>query len=176
MQARRGIAFHTVMEHIDFSETVDDFHIKLTAQKLYEQGYLDEEEFSSIDEKKLSLFFKSDLYKMVKDAKEVHREVMFAIKEKASDLGIAKSDEKVLIQGVIDLCLFYDDGIFIVDYKTDKNITPSDAAKRYRVQLICYAMAVKKLFGKSAKKAYLYLFENGEFGEVDLTENLEEKL
>ena len=174
--AKRGIAFHTVMEHIDFSETVDDFHIKLTAQKLYEQGYLDEEELGSIDEKKLSLFFKSDLYKMVKDAKEVHREVMFAIKEKASDLGIAKSDAKVLIQGVIDLCLVYDDGIFIVDYKTDKNITPSDAAKRYRVQLICYAMAVKKLFGKSAKKAYLYLFENGEFGEVDLTENLEEKL
>ena len=168
--AKRGIAFHMVMEHIDFSKTADSLFIKKTAENLYAKGFLDEDELNSLDIEKIGLFFKSDLYNLVKNAKEVHREVMFAIKETAKDLGLAESDAKVLIQGVIDLCLVYDDEIIIVDYKTDRNITPDEAAKRYRVQLICYAMAVKKLFAKSAKSAFLYLFESGEFAQVNLEE------
>ena len=95
---------------------------------------------------------------------------MFTIKEKAKRLGVANSESPVLVQGVIDLVLIDGEEITIIDYKTDRNLSPVDASQKYRVQLVCYNMAVEKLFGKRAKHAYIYLFDTGKTASISLDE------
>lgn len=168
--AERGTALHTFMEHADFSGDISENGLLNQANVLYKKGFLTENEKNCLDILKLQEFFKSDLFKKIRSSKEIKREVMFAVKEKAKRLGIANSDSPVLVQGVIDLVLINDDEITIIDYKTDKNLSPEDATQKYRVQLVCYNMAVEKLFGKKAKHAYIYLFDTGKTAFVSLDE------
>ncbi len=57
-----------------------------------------------------------------------------------------------------------EDGLVIVDYKTDstKEQTPDDIAKKYQAQIQLYAEALSKGTGKEVKEAVLYLFSSDE--------------
>lgn len=66
-----------------------------------------------------------------------------------------------MLQGIID-CFFYeDDGIVLVDYKTDRVKSEADIAKikdRYAPQLALYAAAIEQITGRKVKQKNLYLF------------------
>ena len=73
----------------------------------------------------------------------------------------ADSDEPVLIQGEIDAYFEEDDGIVIVDYKTDRvseTTGESELCKRYERQLQLYADAVAAGTGKKIKEVLIYSF------------------
>lgn len=59
-----------------------------------------------------------------------------------------QSEELVLVQGIIDAWFEEDDGIVIVDYKTDRVRTMQMLAGRCHIQLEAYAKAVARLTGK----------------------------
>ena len=62
-------------------------------------------------------YLNSELYKELKEAKEVYKEAPFFM-----DVPYENTDEKVLVQGIIDL--YYidkNDEVILVDYKTDKS-------------------------------------------------------
>lgn len=166
--AKLGTAYHTVMEHMDFSRDVSKTAVMKKTEELKNEGFITEEEQKNIDIDKISRFFTSDIFKRIRKVEKIEREVMFAIKEKACDLGIANSEAEVVVQGVIDLAAISENEVFILDYKTDRNITEAEAAEKYKIQLMCYGFAVKKLYKKEAKTAYIYLFETGKTAEVSL--------
>ena len=65
-----------------------------------------------------------------------------------------------MLRGIIDLYFEEDDGLVILDYKTDwvNDYNKNEIVKRYKKQLELYAEALSKLTGKKVKEKYLYLF------------------
>ena len=70
----------------------------------------------------------------------------------------ADSDELVLIQGIIDAWFEEDDGVVLVDYKTDRIQEGEEAVllDRYRLQMIYYGQALKQITGKPVKESVIY--------------------
>jgi ATP-dependent helicase/nuclease subunit A len=100
------------------------------------------------------------------DAKNIYREMPFEIEITAQEYDPSLSDEyeneKVVVQGIIDLYFENASGeITLVDYKTDRCSTNEEqlaVARRYKKQLELYEQAMEKILKKSVKDKYLYLF------------------
>ena len=73
------------------------------------------------------------------------------------DLGY-KSSEPVLIQGIIDAYFYEEDGIVVVDYKTDYVKQGEELLEKYGRQLDYYETALEKLTGKKVKEKVIYSF------------------
>lgn len=72
--------------------------------------------------------------------------------------------EDLLVQGVIDLCFEEDEGLVLLDYKTDNVSKKGGAAvlkKRYGMQLDLYADALERASGKKVKEKLIYSFAIG---------------
>ena len=69
-------------------------------------------------------------------------------------------DEKIRLQGIIDCFFEEEDGIVLLDYKTDyvEEGNEEEIADRYRAQLKYYKDALEKITEKKVKESYLYLF------------------
>ena len=69
---------------------------------------------------------------------------------------------------MVDCALLEEDGITIVDFKTDR-IEEEDlpqAVERYRLQVETYREAMERIYEKPVKKCLLYFFRLGRFAEV----------
>ena len=68
--------------------------------------------------------------------------------------------ERILIQGVIDVYFEEEDGVVLMDYKTDR--VPWGKAgeelliRRYKTQLDYYQQAIEQITGKKVKDRILY--------------------
>ena len=67
----------------------------------------------------------------------------------------------VLLQGVADLVLLFEDHAEIVDYKTDRVTDGQELIDRYAGQLEMYARAMEKCFHRPVKEHILYSFALG---------------
>ena len=72
-------------------------------------------------------------------------------------------DTKILIQGVVDLILEFDDHIILVDYKYS-NSHINSLRERYKTQLYLYKMAIERAYHKPVKHSYIYSIKTGELG------------
>ena len=71
-------------------------------------------------------------------------------------------DDEILIQGVIDLYYEAEEGLVLVDYKTDKLDSKEEFVKRYRTQLDYYKKALETLTNKKVTKVVIYSFNMNE--------------
>ena len=69
-----------------------------------------------------------------------------------------KSGDLILVQGIIDVYFEEDDGLIVLDYKTDKIYDAKKLADRYRAQLDYYAKALTQMTGKPVKEKIIYSF------------------
>ncbi|MCF0141073.1 MAG: PD-(D/E)XK nuclease family protein, partial [Mogibacterium sp.] len=166
-----GIAYHRIMEQIDFAAvikddgSVDEAYIKSVAEDLLARKAIDENAYKDVELSNISAFFKVDLGKRaVKACREGKLK-----KEKPFTLVYEKDGQDVLVQGVAD-CVFEEDGeLVLVDYKSSflrKDKAREEEIARikseYAVQIAIYGEALKQGTGKVLKEAYLYLFLYGE--------------
>ena len=101
------------------------------------------------------------------NAKSVCREFKFSVLLPSEELpGVGISGEKVLLQGVMDMYFETEDGITIVDFKTDRRRPEDDVLERYATQLKVYRRALSEMTGKEAKRLVLYLVSLGECIEI----------
>lgn len=163
--AEIGIAYHTVLQKYDLTaptETKED--IKAQIDIIRSKGFLTEEEAAAVNPDKILKFFKSGTGKMLLSAKEVKREFMFGVAIPAKNfITTTKSEKQIMLQGVIDCLLIYDDSIVIIDYKTDRSFDAQDTVEKYRIQLDCYKYAAEVIFKKPVIRKILYMFE-GDMG------------
>ncbi len=68
------------------------------------------------------------------------------------------ADETVLVQGVIDVFFYENDGIVLADYKTDMVDSDEELIARYKAQLDYYQLALEQITGQRVKERYLYSF------------------
>ena len=71
-----------------------------------------------------------------------------------------------MVQGIIDLYYETEEGIVIVDYKSDRLHNANEFVERYAKQLEYYKKALEKITDKKVLKSYIYSFRLGETIEV----------
>ena len=90
---------------------------------------------------------------------QLFREQPFVLGIPASSMDSAfPKEETVLIQGIIDVFFEEEDGLVLMDYKTDRVSDEKELAERYRVQLDYYEQALFRLTGKRVKQRLIYSF------------------
>ncbi|MBC5629858.1 helicase-exonuclease AddAB subunit AddA [Clostridium sp. NSJ-6] len=167
--AERGTIMHYVMQKLNLSRVNSISEIKAQIEEMVLDKSLTEQEASTIWFKKIYKFYTSDLGKRVLKAFNnndlVRREFPFFTEISSLQLGenLEKEiyeDEKVRLQGIIDLFFQEDEDIVLVDYKTDyvEEGNEEEIIDRYRTQLTYYKEALEKVTGKKVKESYLYLF------------------
>ncbi len=72
-------------------------------------------------------------------------------------------DTKILVQGVVDLILEFDDHIILVDYKYS-SLPIKSLCKKYSTQLMLYKMAIERAYKKPVTHSYIYSIKTGELG------------
>ena len=74
---------------------------------------------------------------------------------------VYKEDKELIhVDGIIDLFFEENDGIVLLDYKTDhiENGNVQPMTDRYKIQLDLYAKAIERSTGKKVKEKLLWLF------------------
>jgi len=155
-----GNAIHAAMQYIDFSACTSVESIQQEIERLSKEMLISPEQASVVDCEKLFRFFDSTLGKQLRDSKQVLREFKFSILDDAGKYFPSSSGEEVLLQGVVDCAVIEDDGITVLDFKTDKvtDETLSSVVEKYRGQVAVYTDALTRIYQKPIKSAYLYFF------------------
>ncbi len=157
--AQKGTATHKVMQFINMSAKPC---VKSEIERLCEFGFISDSEADAIDVGVIEKFFESNLFSRILNSKGYKREMRFMTEMKASRLddtltGIA-ANTPVIIQGAVDLVFEEEDGIIIVDFKTDRTDNPATLKDTYAEQLNIYAKACEKIYNKPIKQKILYSF------------------
>lgn len=158
-----GTLYHTVLENMPLETTVLELNNYLLS--LVEKGKILKEEYHLLDILKLNHFIHSDIANRMRLAEEkgkLYKEKQFVMGLKAKEVNqLLTSDEIILVQGVIDVYFEEEDGIVLLDYKTDGvtgNYGEEILKKRYGVQLKFYEKALVQLTQKPVKEKIIYSF------------------
>ncbi len=163
--AERGTIIHKVMRHLDFGAK-DYKAIEEQLVKMELKGLLTEEERKAVYIPSLLNFCKSGLAERIRKSSLVKRETPFILSLDAREIykGL-NSEEEIFIQGIIDCFFEEEDGIVLVDYKTDFILNKDNPEKeiekimdKYRVQINIYTKAIEEITGLKVKEKCLYLF------------------
>lgn len=151
--AALGTVYHTVMaNYIIGKDAVSEL------ERMESEGIISSQEKEAIKPEWIEGFFRSDIGKRMAKAKSVHRETPFEMEIDSKELGEEYSGERIILQGIIDCWFEEEDGIVLIDYKTDRYTDPAEIKGRYAMQLDYYRRAIERVAKKSVKNSYLYLF------------------
>ena len=154
-----GTAMHKVMEFFDFANYKDT---EAEIERLYEWQYISEEEKNAVSIEDLKAFFASSIFKRIKNSTSVERELRFMTEIAATKIDSSLDDsfenEKIIVQGAVDVCFVEDDQLVILDFKTDRVEDINQLAQSYGEQLSIYAAACEKIFGLKVKEKVIYSF------------------
>ncbi|MCR5653012.1 MAG: helicase-exonuclease AddAB subunit AddA [Ruminococcus sp.] len=156
--AQKGTAFHAFMEHCDIIKAKDN--LKSEAERLVSDGFLSDKDIELLDFKALNEFFNSSLISRVINSGEYFREYTFTVKINASDYDPDIPDDfkenKIIMQGAVDLAFIENGEIVLVDYKTDRVKDIEKLAVMYRKQVELYKNALEETMNKRVKEIIIY--------------------
>ncbi|HHV65162.1 MAG TPA: UvrD-helicase domain-containing protein [Peptococcaceae bacterium] len=165
--AEVGTIMHFCMQRLELKpDSVNSIEEQI--EQMVDKELLTEEQAKTVDIPKIKEFLTSDLGQRMFKSLAVYREVPFNIEIPCREVYPELQDERyaqetVLLQGVVDCYFEEQDGLVLVDYKTD--YVPEGGEEiimdRYRLQIAYYARALEKLTGKIVKEKYIYLFYSG---------------
>ena len=159
--SERGNAYHKLLQKLHYENIgkfsdIKDFvreEISLLKNKKYR-------ELIDIDD--IVKFLNTNLGgEFVKQYQNLKRENQFIMGLSAKEAGMGSSDETILIQGVIDAYIENENGIILVDYKTDNVNNEDILINRYKSQLMLYKKSLEMSTGKTVQAVYIYSFELG---------------
>ncbi len=158
--AEKGTAVHKIMQYADFEKCRTDLDSEL--ERLYESFYLSDAEYESVDKDVLVKFLNSNLCDRILSSPFVKREFKFLTEFPATklkeDLDSKYADERIVVQGAVDLVFEESDQLVIVDFKTDSSKDENAFTQAYSQQLKLYSKACEKLLKKPIKELILYAF------------------
>lgn len=158
----RGTAVHKVFELLNFDRSYSYEELDEQIRFWIREGAIGAEYDKVIWRKDILAFLESELGKRVQKAaseKKIWKEKQFVIGVPFSEMSDdERSDSYVVVQGIIDLYFEEEDGLVIVDYKTDRTADQdgSSLINRYKVQLDYYRRALEQISGKKVKECYIY--------------------
>ncbi len=154
-----GSAVHLVFQHLPLSASIDAAAVEKTISRLVGENRLAADIANQINPLDILHFFDTEPGQLaIRNASKVYREWPFTIALDVSNLDLTCPGESVVVQGIIDMIIPTDDGLVIVDFKTDKirENEIAERAARYTTQLALYAQAAAKILNAPAAGSYLY--------------------
>lgn len=142
-----GTAMHTIMQYIRLDKCHTREGIEMEIQRIVECGLLTKEQAERANIRAIEAFFNSRVGKKFLSGETI-REFKFSILNDAYNDGQHLDGEKVLLQGVVDCTLIEDDGITVVDFKTDfvTKETLQKVVAKYRPQVKTYESALERIY------------------------------
>lgn len=155
-----GNAIHTAMQYIRYENCGSLSDVQNEIARLVRENYISREQAELVDCEKIAAFFRQDIGKKLCTGVKCLREFKFSILDDGINYMPELSGEQVLLQGVVDCALLEEDGITILDFKSDRVTTENAAstAERYRNQIETYAEALSRIYEMPIKAKYLYFF------------------
>lgn len=167
--AKKGTLIHMCLQRLNEKVEYDINKINELIQELEMKKIITSKEAENINPNKILQFTKSNIWKELKEAKEIQKEKPFYINIPAKEIYKEETEENILVQGIIDL-YYIDkfDKLKLVDYKTDyvENNNENQLIDKYRNQLELYSKALEESFGKKVDKKYIYSVYLGKEIEV----------
>ncbi len=166
----KGTAVHKLYSYLDYKKyhSVDD--IKKIALKMQELDIITSLEVESLDFEKIAQFFQTSLFKEMSKASLVETEAPFTFKLSANEVySNYMGNSNVILQGIIDLLIVFDDKVYIIDFKTNEISSSNklkDIVKTYELQMDIYKKAMKKIYKKKEVKGLLYFVMINEVVEI----------
>ena len=157
--AEKGTIMHLCLQKLNHKEEYDLEKLKRMVKSLVEKEIILPKEAESVNYNKILEFLKSDIWKEMKEAKLVEQEKPFYFNIKANEIYDVKSEEDILVQGIIDLYYINkNDELVLVDYKTDyvENNDEESLKEKYDIQLAIYKKALEKALDRKVDKVYIY--------------------
>ena len=157
--AQKGTIMHLCLQRLKHREEYDLEKLKRMVKSLVEKEIILQKEADSVNYNKILEFFKSEIWQEMKEAKLVEQEKPFYFNIKANEIYDVKSEEDILVQGIIDLYYINkDDELVLVDYKTDyvENNNEEILKEKYDIQLAIYKKALEKALDRKVDKVYIY--------------------
>ncbi len=169
-QVKKGTEFgtliHKVFWLIPFNKSYSSSELGDLLLDLTEKGAILQYEYDTlikhIDD--IYSFFNSSIYDKILKASKIYKEKPFVSLIEGGKYFEKSFDDKVLLKGVIDLVYFYEDEIYILDFKTDYN--KDKMMDKYSKQLEYYSNVLEKTFGKKVAGKYLYFTSHNEIVEI----------
>ena len=164
--AEQGTATHLLLQYLDFSGG----SVSSQLADLVKDGYLTEQQAAAVNASNVERLLASPIADEIRAAETVYREYPFSILVDASEADPAlPGGEEILLQGVVDCFFETEEGLVVVDFKTDH--IRDDSALRARVrhyepQLAAYSLALGRIFEKKIARRVLYFLSTGTAVEV----------
>lgn len=181
--ALRGTAVHRVMECYRFAS---EKGVEEQIEQMLAEGRITADMKDLVKLSLVESFVDSEIGQRMRRAEEsgrLYREKPFvmgfteeelerfgfgAMREEESTYGADAGEDLTLIQGIIDVFWVEEDGIVVLDYKTDRVDTGRQLSDRYAAQLKLYGEALERIFNQDGgrkmkvKERLLYSFRLGE--------------
>ncbi|EHI74439.1 exonuclease RexA [Streptococcus criceti] len=143
-----GSATHELMQRIPLKETLSLTDLQVALAQVQAEPAVKKR----IDLKKIAHFFQQEALgqEIIAESDKVVREAPFAMLYKDRD-----SQEEMVIRGIVDGFIRYEDHIVLFDYKTDSYQNPTDLVHRYQGQMDLYAKALRDSFRIQQVDKYL---------------------
>ena len=165
--APRGTAYHRIMELLAFEgpepdsiETVTEWIDGMAAS-----GKIEKEAAECVKAYDIFRFLETSSGKRMKKAaksQKLWKEQPFVLGIDAKELYPEEEDgELILVQGIIDAYFEEEDGLVVLDYKTDRVRKAEELVEKYQEQLRYYAKALEQMTGKKVKEKIIYAFSLG---------------
>ena len=160
-----GSAIHAALQYICYENCSSIVAVEKEVQRLVAEGFLTEEQGSLVNCEKIARFFASKIGTKLRSGTTYLREFKFSILDNGNNYGDGLEKEQVLLQGVVDCALLEEDGITVVDFKTDyvTEETVADKVEYYRPQVQTYGEALSRIYEMPVKEQYLYFFRLDRF-------------
>lgn len=175
--ALRGTAVHRMLECYDFTSEKGP---REQLEELLENNRMTQELSELLPIYKIEKFVYSQIGKRMKKAAlegKLYREKPFVMGFTEKELMAAgffeaegKSEDLTLIQGMIDVFWIEEDGIVLLDYKTDSVTEAEELIARYGMQLKLYEEALNRVFASEklrVKEKFIYAFKFGAVLKVE---------
>ena len=163
-----GSAIHAVLQYLRYERCGSVGEVSREVARLVEQGFLTGEQGELVDCAMIARFFETPIGRKLRGGVSCLREFKFSILDDGRHYGEGLEGEQVLLQGVVDCALLEEEGITVLDFKTDAvtEQTLESAARRYRPQVQTYAEALSRIFEQPVIARYLYFFRLDRFVKV----------
>ena len=170
--AQLGSVYHAILEKLDFLTVSTEDEVQNAVDTFVKKGFLSVNEAEAVDLKKIVAFLNSPLGQRIKKipAEDIHKEstfIMYMTPDEVAKLNgtlpeefwgsnYKKVEDRILINGIIDLYFKDGDNYVLVDYKTDNVKSMEELVERYEVQLKFYKKALEMNYNIEISELVIY--------------------
>ncbi len=165
LETRRGAteygnAMHAAMQYLRYEACGSVQQTAAELGRLVQEGFLTPEQGELVNKRAIAAFFEGPLGRRIRECRHVIREFKFSILDDGKSYAPELAGEYVLLQGVVDCALLEEDGIVLVDFKTDRvtEETLDQLTAHYAPQVQTYAEALERIYQMPVKECYLWFF------------------